>query len=185
MLTQEAIKAISEADLVYGSERAIEMARQHIKSECSIFIIDDYKRLRKLPERAIVLSTGDPMLSGLGYLNGQVIPGISSMQVACARLKISQLRMVPITLHGRVLNTDSLDRITTEIRGGRCVFLLIDDSTDLAVICNHLEKEGLFKDVAVLTDLGYPEERIDLGKTDRPPASSVLSCVVIGDLIKN
>lgn len=185
MLTQEAIKVISEADLVYGSERAIEMARRHIKSECSIFIIDDYKRLRELPERAIVLSTGDPMLSGLGYLNGLVIPGISSMQVACARLKISQLWMVPITLHGRGLNTDSLDRMTSEIRSGRCVFLLIDESTDLAVICSHLEKEGLSRDVAVLTDLGYPEERIELGKTDRPPASSVLSCVVIGDLIKN
>ena len=52
---------------------------------------------------AVVLSTGDPMLSGLGYLEGQVIPGISSMQVACARLKISQLRMVPVTLHGRAI----------------------------------------------------------------------------------
>lgn len=184
MLTQEAIKAINEADLVYGSERAIEIARQHIKSECIIHIIDDYRKLRELPERAIVLSTGDPMLSGLGYLNGRVIPGISSMQVACARLKISQLRMVPITLHGRVLDTDSLDRITSEIRGSRCVFLLIDDSTNLAAICSHLEKEGLFKDVAVLTELGYPEERIELGKTDCPPASSVLSCVVMGDLLK-
>ena len=153
------MKAISEARTIYGSERAIEIARQHIRPDCSVHIIEDYKKLRELPERAVVLSTGDPMLSGLGYLDGQIIPGISSMQVACARLKISQLRMVPVTLHGRAIAHDSLARIASEIRAGRCVFLLTDDSTNLPVICRYLEAEGLSKEVAVLTELGYPEER--------------------------
>ena len=83
---------------------------------------------RDLPEEAVVLSTGDPMLSGLGYLKGRVIPGISSMQVACARLKVSQLKVVPITVHGRSLDPDA---IAFELRRERCVFLLTDDSTDL------------------------------------------------------
>lgn len=184
MLTQEAIKAISEASTIYGSERAIEIVRQHIRAECSVQIIEDYKKLRALPERAVVLSTGDPMLSGLGYLEGQVVPGISSMQVACARLRISQLRMVPITLHGRAIVHDSLARIASEIRAGRCVFLLTDDTTNLPLICRYLESEGLSKDVAVLTELGYPEERIELTRTNIPPAASGLSCVVIGDISK-
>ena len=182
MLTEEAMKAISEASMIYGSDRAIEVARQHIRPDCSVHIIEDYKKLRELPERAVVLSTGDPMLSGLGYLDGQVIPGISSMQVACARLKISQLRMVPVTLHGRAIATDSLDRIASEIRAGRCVFLLTDDSTNLALICRHLEAVGLSKDVAILTELGYPEEKIELARTSSPPAAPGLSCVVIGDI---
>jgi len=184
MLTEEAMKAISEARMIYGSDRAIEVARQHIRPDCSVHIIEDYKKLRELPERAVVLSTGDPMLSGLGYLDGQVIPGISSMQVACARLKISQLRMVPVTLHGRAIATDSLDRIASEIRAGRCVFLLTDDSTNLALICRHLEAVGLSKDVAILTDLGYPQEKIKLARTSSPPAAPGLSCVVIGDISK-
>ena len=184
MLTEEAMKAISEACTIYGSERAIEIARQHIRPECSIHIIEDYKKLRELPERAVVLSTGDPMLSGLGYLDGQIIPGISSMQVACGRLRISQLRMVPVTLHGRAIVYDSLARIASEIRAGRCVFLLTDDSTNLPLICRHLEAEGLSKDVAVLTELGYPEERIELARTNSPPAAPGLSCVVIGDISK-
>ena len=184
MLTLEAMKAVSEAHMIYGSERAIEIARQHIRPDCSVNIIEDYKKLRELPERTVVLSTGDPMLSGLGYLEGQVIPGISSMQVACARLRISQLRMVPVTLHGRAIAHDSLNRIASEIRAGRCVFLLTDDSTNLSLICRHLEAVGLSKDVAVLTELGYPEERIELARTNIPPAAPGLSCVVIGDISK-
>ena len=184
MLTEEAMKAISEARTIYGSERAIEIARQHIRLDCSVHTIEDYKKLRELPERAVVLSTGDPMLSGLGYLEGQVIPGISSMQVACARLKISQLRMVPVTLHGRAIAHDSLVLIASEIRVGRCVFLLTDDSTNLPLICRHLEAEGLSKDVAVLTELGYPEEKIELARTNNPPAAPGLSCVVIGEISK-
>jgi cobalt-precorrin-7 (C5)-methyltransferase len=184
MLTQEAIKAISKARMIYGSDRAVEIARQHIRLDCSVHTIEDYKKLRELPERAVVLSTGDPMLSGLGYLEGQVIPGISSMQVACARLKISQLRMVPVTLHGRAIAHDSLVRIASEIRAGRCVFLLTDDSTNLPLICRHLEAEGLSKDVAVLTELGYPEEKIELARTNNPPAAPGLSCVVIGEISK-
>ena len=184
MLTEEAMKAISEARMIYGSDRAVEVARQHIRPDCSVHIIEDYKKLRLLPEGAVVLSTGDPMLSGLGYLDGQVIPGISSMQVACARLKISQLRMVPITLHGRAIGQDSLARIASEIRAGRCVFLLTDDSTNLPLICRHLEAVGISKDVAILTELGYPNERIELARTNSPPAAPGLSCVVIGDISK-
>lgn len=184
MLTEEAVKAICEAKLIYGSRRAIEIARPHIGPGCSVYEIEDYKKLRELPEMAVILSTGDPMLSGLGYLEGKIIPGISSMQVACARLRISQLRMVPVTLHGRAIGHDSLARIASEIRAGRCVFLLTDDSTNLALICSHLESEGLSREVAVLTELGYPKERIELLRTNSPPAAPGLSCVVIGDINK-
>jgi cobalt-precorrin-7 (C5)-methyltransferase len=187
LLTQEAIDAISNAKMIYGSKRAIDLARQHIQPDCSVHVIADYKKLRELPEDAVILSTGDPMLSGLGYLEGRVIPGISSMQLACARLGISQLDLVPITLHGRAMNPDSIVRIAFEIESGRCVFLLTDDRTDLAALCRYLEDEGLSRDVAVLTNLGYPEENIKLARTDNlikaPGLSCVgLSCVVIGNL---
>jgi cobalt-precorrin-7 (C5)-methyltransferase len=126
---------------------------------------------------AVVLSTGDPMLSGLGYLPGRVVPGISSLQVACARLKISLLKVVPVTVHGRSLDPEP---IASELRKGKCVFLLTDENTDLTGLCSHLESLGLKGDVAVLTDLGYPEERIVLGGTEAPPRAPGLSCVMIG-----
>ncbi|MHC1631793.1 MAG: cobalt-precorrin-7 (C(5))-methyltransferase [Methanotrichaceae archaeon] len=179
MLTLRAAKAIRAARLIYGSERSIELVSDQIDPDCDVRQIEDYKALRELPDDAVVLSTGDPMLSGLGYLGGEIVPGISSMQVACARLKISQLNVVPITVHGRKID---LDPITEEIKRGKCVFLLIDDSTNLVGLCQHLERKGLKRDIAVLLDLGYPDEKILKGSTTNPPASKGLACVMIGNM---
>ena len=157
MLTQEAGEIINQARLIYGSERAIDLVRDHIFPGSLVKVIEDYGKLASLPEDAVVLSTGDPMLSGLGYLKGRVIPGISSMQVACARLKVSLLKVVPITVHGR--------------------------SLDMAAIAFelYLESQGLRRAVASLTDLGYPEEKIDRGSTASPPQAPGLSCVLMGE----
>ena len=81
MLTERAIAIIRDAELIYGSKSAIERAAPHICSGCVVRTITDYKALRKLPENAVVLSTGDPMLAGLGYLGGEVISGISSSTI--------------------------------------------------------------------------------------------------------
>lgn len=179
MLTMEAARAIREARLIYGSERAIDLARDEIYPGTDVRVIEDYGALRKLPPEAVVLSTGDPMLSGLGYLDGDVIPGISSMQVACARLKASELKVIPITVHGRRMDPEP---ILAEIARGRTIFLLVDDSTDLPGLCRLLEERGLSRDVAVFTDLGYPNEEILRGTTRCPPTSKGLASVMIGDL---
>ena len=179
MLTLEAARAIREARLIRGSARAIDLVREEIDPSCNVKVIEDYRSLRELPSEAVVLSTGDPMLSGLGYLAGEVIPGISSMQVACARLKVSQLKVIPITVHGRKMDTEP---ILEELERGRCVFLLVDDSTDLLGLCRLLEERGLARDVAVLNDLGYPEEEIRRGSTADPPSSKGLASVMIGYL---
>lgn len=178
MLTQEAIEAIGEAKLIYGSKRAIDLVTEHIPSGCPVKVIENYRKLRELPMEAVVLSTGDPMLSGLGYLKGRVIPGISSLQVACARLKISLLKVVPVTVHGRDLDPEA---VAFELSRRKCVFLITDGGTDLPGLCSILESRGIRRSVTVLTDLGYPEERIIEGSTAAAPAAQGLSCVVIGD----
>jgi len=178
MLTAQAAQAVAQASLIYGSKRAIDLVREHINPDCTVKVIEDYKKLQDLEEDTVVLSTGDPMLSGLGYLKGRVIPGISSLQVACARLKISQIKVVPITVHGRSLDPDA---IAFELRRGKCVFLLTDDSTNLPNLCLYLEMQGLHREVAALTDLGYPEERIEKANTACPPQAPGLSCIFIGE----
>lgn len=179
MLTIEAAEAIKEARLIRGSRRAIELVREAIAPGCDVAEIENYRALRELPPEAVILSTGDPMLSGLGYLDGEVIPGISSMQVACARLKVSLLKVAPITVHGRRMDPEP---IVAELARGRSVFLLVDDATDLPGLCRLLEGRGLSRDVAVLTDLGYPKEEIRRGSTRSPPPSKGLASVMIGDL---
>lgn len=179
MMTEEAGKAIGQARLIYGSSRAIELAREHISPDCKVLKIGDYKKLSCLPEDAVVLSTGDPMLSGLGYLPGRVIPGISSLQVACARLQASELNVIPITVHGRRMDRQA---IAIELSRNKSVFLLTDDSTDLEGLCRHLEEQELKRSVVAFTDLGYPQERINKGSTASPPLAPGLSCVFIGQL---
>ncbi|WP_243671176.1 hypothetical protein [Methanoculleus chikugoensis] len=76
MLTPEAATVIAGASLVYGSARAIALARDAIAPGSEVHEIEDYRSLRSLPAHAVVLSTGgDPMLAGLGYLPGEVVPG--------------------------------------------------------------------------------------------------------------
>jgi cobalt-precorrin-7 (C5)-methyltransferase len=179
LLTEEAINAIRIARIIYGSRRAIKLAENHIRPETSVNIIEDFKKLSELPESAIVLSTGDPMLSGLGYLPGRIIPGISCMQLSCARLKVSQLRVVPVTLHGRRANPEA---VASELKKGKCVFLITDETTDLVGLCNYLEDQGISVEVVVLHELGYPDERIIRGTTISPPMLSELSCIMIGHL---
>jgi len=176
MITLEAIAAINEAKLIYGSKRSIDLAREYINPSCSVKVIEDYKKLHELPEEAVVLSTGDPMLSGLGHLKGRVIPGISSMQVACARLKVSQLKVMPITIHGRSMDPEA---VASCLHNGRYVFLLSDDSADIVGLCRYLESQGISRDVAILKDLGYPEEKIILGKTSTPPKATGLYSIMI------
>lgn len=64
MLTQEAIAAIRSAPVIYGSGRSIELVKDFIN--CEAHIIKNYRELHLLPADAVVLSTGDPMFSGLG-----------------------------------------------------------------------------------------------------------------------
>ena len=45
MLTQKAIRVIEAAGAIYGSDRAIELARAHIPEGCQVSSIDDFKNL--------------------------------------------------------------------------------------------------------------------------------------------
>ena len=70
MMTVEAIDRLRKASKIFGSARSIELAGEYIPSGCAVTAIEDYSRLHELPEDAVVLSTGDPMLAGLGLLGG-------------------------------------------------------------------------------------------------------------------
>lgn len=177
MLTGEAARVIAAAPLVYGSARAIALARLHIREGCEVHEIDDYKALRSLPADAVVLSTGDPMLAGLGYLGGEVVPGISSMQVAFARLGVSLVRGVVVNAHGKD-HAAAIRETAEEIGRGRVVFLIADPAFSVPDLAAALD--GVVR-IAVCENLGYPEERIDVGTKEEPPVpASGLFVVVAG-----
>ena len=181
MLTEEAIRAIRSATEIHGSRRAITLARAHIPEGCRVVEIRDYGALEDLPPQAVILSTGDPMLAGLGRRGGEVIPGISSLQVAAARLGIPLTRMAVVDAHAKD-HAEAVDRAAGEIRRGRVVFLLTDPGFDPATLAGALrDLPGRIR-IAVCDRLGYGEERITTGSPEHPPPpGSSLSCIVAGE----
>ena len=182
MLTEEAIRGIAIAKTIYGSDRAIEIARPFMAPSCEVRTIDDFKALHRLPDDVVVLSTGDPMLAGLGYLSGTVIPGISSLQVAAARLHIPLARIAVVVAHGRG-HEQGMSETVEEVRRGKIVYLLADPKFDTgelylrlsALTCRPIR-------IAVCENLGYPDERIEIGEIPKPPAQKAdLYSLVIGN----
>lgn len=182
MLTEEAIRVIASATSIYGSDRAIELARAHIPKDCDVRSIDDFKNLSHLPENAVILSTGDPMLAGLGYLKGEVIPGISSLQVAAARLRIPLARVVVVVAHGKG-HEKGMHETLLEVKRGKIVFLLADPKFDVAELYRRLSAAEIPTPlrIAVCENLGYPDERIIIGDLQAPPMPKAgLYSLVIG-----
>jgi cobalt-precorrin-7 (C5)-methyltransferase len=181
LLTEQAIKELKRARFAYGSERAIGLARPYLPANCTIRSIDDYKKLPALPDDAVILSTGDPMLAGLGYIRGEVIAGISSLQVAAARLHIPLSRIAVVVAHGRGHERGMQDTLE-EIRQKKIVFLLADPKFDVSDLYRRLAALSLPLQVAVCENLAYPEERIVVGNIASPPQpESGLYSLVIGD----
>lgn len=183
MLTESAIEVIRKAKKCYGSDRAIHLVEAYLPPDCELFRIKDFQALRELDEDdAIILSTGDPMLGGLGNLPGKVLPGISSLQLACARLKIPWINIVILSVHGRDYK-EAIQAIIEEIKRGKIIFLLADPNFDVPSFALVLKDKGIFCDIAVCEDLGYESERIQVGSVLSPPkATSPLFSLLLGSL---
>jgi cobalt-precorrin-7 (C5)-methyltransferase len=181
MLTEEAARIVGEAKLVYGSKRAIETVHHFFSHGCEIHEITDYGNLNALPDHAVILSTGDPMLAGLGYLPGKVTPGISSLQLAAARLHLPLARVAVVLAHGRD-HFQAVRETMKELAGGKVVFLIPDPQFDVNGLAGELADSFQNCRIVLCEDLGYPEERMLEGSPVSPPApGSVLFSLVIGD----
>jgi len=179
LLTPEAASAIESARIIFGSRRAIELVKEHIK--CEAHELKDF-RLNTLPQDAVVLSTGDPMLSGLGKFaktGDVVIPGISSLQLACSYLCLDFEGLAVITAHSREIDAVKT-RVIRELDEGKNVFLLPDAAFGVNELVSLLKHRGLLRKIWVFEKLGYPDENITEGTTEKPPvARSGLYCIMI------
>ena len=167
LLTEEAIQAVSGATLLMGSRRALDLVSRFIPEGCKVRVITSFTSL-SVPEHAVILSTGDPQLAGLGFLGGEIIPGISSLQLAASRLHIPLETVVVIDAHGRDHGIAAA-AIASELERGRRVFVIADPTFAISDLCTQLA--GCDQDIAIALceDLGYPEERISRGTIADPP----------------
>ena len=106
------------------------------------------------------------MLAGLGSLPGEVVPGISSLQVAFARLKIPLARAAVVSAHGKD-HARAIAEAREEVARGKVVFLVADPAFDVGALAAALPPRTR---LAVCENLGYPDERIAVGTAGEPPA---------------
>ena len=98
-------------------------------------------RPEQIPDDAVVLSTGDPQLAGLGYLGGEIVPGISSLQVAAARLGIPLERISVVVAHGKE-HERALAEVAAEVELGKIVFIVADPKFSIAALASALAGSG-------------------------------------------
>lgn len=164
-------KAIEEAEILVGGRRSLALFSQLKKEEK---IID--ARLeevvaflnQKEGKKVAVLVSGDPGLySFLDYLlkhfgeeKIEVIPGLSPVQVAFARARMSWQDAVIISLHGREKEKMLACAVAPAIKENPKVALLTDQDTPPQKIAACLLAQGVAQKIMLIGDnLSYPQER--------------------------
>jgi cobalt-precorrin-7 (C5)-methyltransferase len=185
LLTEQAISAISGATIIYGSKRAIALAAAYIPKGCDVREMTGFRPEIQFPDDAVVLSTGDPQLAGLGYFGGTIIPGISSLQLAAARLGIPLEQIAVVVAHGKEHDL-ALAGVTEEVERGKIVFIIADPKFSITALCSALAGSGKGISVAICEDLGYPGERIRIGTVSEPPEpDSRLFSIMVGRICQS
>ncbi len=107
-LSLEAIEAIRKAEIVIGYSRYIDMIKDYIDSaEILSSDVSDIKQriqesLRFSDKNTVVISSGDPMIYGMGSrlfkYNVEIIPGITAASLASSVAKVPLDDFVTISL---------------------------------------------------------------------------------------
>ncbi|MGZ7159671.1 MAG: cobalt-precorrin-7 (C(5))-methyltransferase [Methanobacterium sp.] len=168
-LTSAAVNAVKNSNAVFGSKRALDLFQTDVpKIELNAKNMKDV--LKNAVKRAengdivSVLSTGDPGFSGVlkpilklkAKVEIEVIPGISSIQLCAAKLKISWDEADLVTMHGKGISEDVLDIIDN----GRPSIIFPNFKT--VELAQFLLKMGIDENrrAAVCEKLSYDDEKI-------------------------
>ncbi len=187
-ITPEAKNIIAGADTLVGGERLL---RDFARSGKEQFIIKNnlsemVEFIKKYRDQGIVavLASGDPMFYGIvEFLKKhfradelQVCPGLSSMQLACARLCISWHDAALYSVHGR-----KMEGLVNLVRSNPKVIVLTDPQKNPGLIAGELTTAGISgKRIYVCENLSYEDERIGVYSLDNIPADLGKSgCVVV------
>lgn len=193
-LTKKAIDTVKSSDYTVGSTRAIDLF-DDVNNKLAFNVKDLLDKLEKGVDLAIegntvsILSTGDPGFSGvlntvLRIANDknfpkekiEVIPGISSLQLAAARNHIQWDNANVMTFHGR----ENIEDILKVINNGKTTIAL--PSKKVRDMAQFLLDNGVNENrqVVVCERLSYNDEKI-VQSTLKDIASSEFTymCIMI------
>ena len=167
-MTGEVWRAIHEADCVIGAKRMLEAVPAGRRTCAAVAPGDIAACIRGNPDcrRFTVALSGDAgffsgakkLLPLLTDCDVEVLPGLSSLQTLCARLKTSYEDVIPLSLHGREGD------VVPDVAQNRRVFALVGGENGAGALCRTLAEAGLGEvRVSVGERLGYPEETVTVG----------------------
>jgi len=166
-LSPAAAAAVREAEVLVGGRHALalfpEDGRERRLIGSDLDGVLDFIAGARQEKRVAVLLSGDPGFFSLlprlrvrfGAENLRVVPGISSLQLACARLALNWHDFHTVSVHGR--DGEALATVCDKLR----VAVLTGPRFPPAAVCRYfLERGCRFAQVVVLTDLGLPGELV-------------------------
>jgi len=169
-LTLTAKKIVELSDIIMGSKRALDLFA-NVDVEKMELQSDNMESMMKLAVSKVkegkfvsLLSTGDPGFSGVlkpilklsNDIDLEVVPGVSSVQLCAAKLKIPWDDANLITLHGKGISNRLLELVDDDKP------TIILPNFKLNEIAEFLIESGvdLGRRVAICEKLSYDDERI-------------------------
>jgi precorrin-6Y C5,15-methyltransferase (decarboxylating) len=171
-LTARSRELLHSADLVLGSEQVLGLLPEAKGRQC-LTGADLQETVRTLEanlgrRRLVIVAGGDPLFYGvarylcdrLGKDRFEVLPHVSSMQLAFARIKESWEEAFLTNLA-----THPLDKVLDRIRVAELVGLFTSEQEDPPAVARQLLARGLdYFRAYVCENLGGPDERVTQGE---------------------
>lgn len=195
-ITPEARAAALTADVLIVSQRLAalfpESTAERIDSGTDIpGTLAAIAERRAAGKQVVVLCTGDPGIASIaqpvirrfGRENCAVIPGISSLQVAFARLGLDWRNVRVVTAH-----SEDPEETTEELRGAEKIAILGGRDGSLRWAAGLIGELGGGRRVFLCEELTLPGERIreitDPGElTARPVSSRAIVVILAGEVM--
>lgn len=187
-LLPEARRLINGAEMVFGGRRLLDMFPTQngdkIIIENNLAEVTDLIKQNLGRKRIVILASGDPNLFGIAsYLISklgrgvvEIMPNVSSMQVAFARIKESWENAVFVSVHAR-----PIEDIVATVRDHDKIGIFTDDTHTPAAIAQVLREHGVDGYRAyVCQNLGGKDEQVietdldGLGKTECSPLNILI-----------
>ncbi|MBC2200536.1 cobalt-precorrin-7 (C(5))-methyltransferase [Listeria welshimeri] len=162
LLINEARKALSSADTVYGSNRQLQEIA-NLTTATPILLPKKLADLTNIPHQdknVVILASGDPLLYGIGNWaianfseDIRVIPGISAIQMMFHKIKLPMNDCFITSSHGKTPNFDFLLQHEK-------VAMVTDTIIGPYEIAAEILKRNLNKIIFIGENLSAKEERI-------------------------
>ncbi|MFM8495431.1 MAG: precorrin-6y C5,15-methyltransferase (decarboxylating) subunit CbiE [Planctomycetia bacterium] len=169
-MTAQARRVLEAADVLLGPESCATLLPKMLAArlETTANLEELCEKIEAAgPRQLVVLASGDPLFYGtaryvcakLGKERFEVVPHVSSMQLAFARVKESWEDAFLANLAGQ-----SIERVVDKIRTSETVGLFTSEQWPPAAVARALLDEGIdYFQAYVCENLGSPDERVTQG----------------------